>query len=153
MRKDFFEFVPKGPPIFVTNKLPGLRRADPAIQRRMRIVPFTKTVERVDKALPQYIRERLMPAIVGWLIEGAAEYLAHGLPATPQAVKTATQGYIDVQAWLSGFLDAATEPDTYGAITPQRSARGRVRICRKPQSPGAIGGARRERRPGSAPRP
>jgi putative DNA primase/helicase len=51
MNKDFFEFTPKGKLFLTGNDRPALEKVDNAIRRRLRLLPFTVTIEEKDKIL------------------------------------------------------------------------------------------------------
>ena len=75
MRQDFFTFVPQFKLLVVGNHKPGLRNVDEAIRRRLHLVPFTVTIppEERDEQLSEKLKEE-WPGILGWAIEGAAEW-------------------------------------------------------------------------------
>lgn len=93
MRQDFVEFEPSHTPILVTNHLPGVSGDDPAIWRRLRVVPF-------DVVVPEHQRDGELPArlqaaadeVLAWGITGWTEYRRIGL-AEPKAVLAKTDEY------------------------------------------------------------
>jgi putative DNA primase/helicase len=104
MRGDFFEFGMTHKHLIVGNHRPRLRGGDPAMARRLVLVPFRAVFPEgtQDKALPDKLRAE-GPAILAWLIEGALEWQRIGL-AIPPAVQAASSDYLanhdDVQLWL-----------------------------------------------------
>jgi putative DNA primase/helicase len=111
MRQDFFEFTPAFKLIIAGNHKPGLRSVDEAIRRRFHLVPFTVTIpptER-DQALPERLQAEF-PGILAWMIAGAREWQEHGL-APPEAVKAATDAYLEAEDALTTWIDESCERD------------------------------------------
>lgn len=104
MRQDFVEFEPSHTAVLVTNHLPKVAGDDPAIWRRIRVVPFEVvfTGAEQDKSLDDRLRLDA-DAVLAWGIAGYRDYLERGL-AEPQAVLAATEAYqLDSDA-LSRFI-------------------------------------------------
>jgi putative DNA primase/helicase len=93
MRQDFVEFTPSHTPILVTNHLPAVSGDDPAVWRRIRVVPFDVVVPEQDRdgELPERL-ERAAEEVLLWAVTGWSEYQRIGL-AEPPAVLTATRNY------------------------------------------------------------
>lgn len=87
-----FTYTPKFKLVFSGNYRPHFQSADPAMRRRMRLIPFITEVLEKDVNLPLDLRRAEMPAIMYWVLEGAVKYYAEGL-AEPSAVTNATEGY------------------------------------------------------------
>ncbi|MCX2712051.1 DNA primase family protein [Mycolicibacterium sp. J2] len=93
MRQDFIEFEPSHTPILVTNHLPAVSGDDPAVWRRIRVVPF-------DVVIPEgqrdgHLPERLQHAadeVLAWAIDGWRAYSTGGL-AEPGVVRAKTSEY------------------------------------------------------------
>lgn len=105
MRQDFVEFTPSHTPILVTNHLPAVSGDDPAIWRRIRVVPFEVVIspEERDPELP----ERLQLAadeILAWAIDGWRAYQTHGL-AESEAVLKATHEYQSDSDAVGRFIE------------------------------------------------
>lgn len=104
MRSDFFEFAQQQKHLIIGNYRPRLRGGDAALARRMVLLPFEATFseERRDPDLPKRLREEA-PAILSWMIEGAAAWHECGLD-TPQRIAAASREYMesndDVLAWI-----------------------------------------------------
>lgn len=93
MRQDFIEFEPSHTAVLVTNHLPAVSGDDPAVWRRIRVVPYNVVIAEGDRD-PQ-LGERLQQAaeeILSWCIAGWNEYRRIGL-AEPDAVLAATGEY------------------------------------------------------------
>lgn len=104
MRQDFFEFAQTQKHLIAGNHRPRLRGADPAMARRMILIPFTQVFAgaRKDKALPQKLLAEA-PGILGWMIAGAGKWHADGL-AIPSQVMDASSDYMaehdDLALWV-----------------------------------------------------
>ena len=93
MRQDFVEFLPSHTPILVTNHLPKVRGDDPAVWRRLRVVPFDVVIPPAERN--PHLDEELQAArdaVLTWAVEGWRDYRARGL-AEPESVLAATDAY------------------------------------------------------------
>jgi putative DNA primase/helicase len=105
MHQNPITFEPSHTAILVTNHLPRVSGDDPAVWRRLRVVPF-------DVVLPEsewdrHLDEKLQAsadAILTWAVAGYAEYAAQGL-AEPSAVQVATAAYQQDSDALARFVD------------------------------------------------
>jgi putative DNA primase/helicase len=108
MRQDFFEFAPSFKLIVASNAKPVLGDVGPSMRRRLRLVPFERKVDVVDKTL----RERLLAdegaAILAWMIRGTQEWCAQGL-GEPDSIKAATDQYFADEDRVGRWLDAAVD--------------------------------------------
>ena len=94
MRQDFVEFVPSHTPLLVTNHLPAVRGDDPAIWRRIRVVPFDVVIPEAER--DKHLDERLQlqaEAVLTWAVAGWRDYSDRGDLGEPEAVKVATRAY------------------------------------------------------------
>lgn len=114
MRKDFFEFDPSHTIVLVTNHKPQVSGNDPALWRRIRVVPFDVVVQRIDPRLPERLAGEL-PAILGWAYTGYRSYAAHGL-SEPAAVVERTAAYQADSDAVGRFLDERAILSQYAAI-------------------------------------
>lgn len=131
MRGDFFEFPLTQKHLIVGNFKPRLRGGDPAIARRMLLVPFTATFSGAEKDmhLPAKLKVEA-PGILAWMIKGAAKWHANGL-AVPDSVRTASAEYMavmdDMKLWMSErcTMDGeARAKDLYADFSTWKRARG-----------------------------
>ncbi len=86
-------FDPSHTSLMVTNHLPTVRGDDPAIWRRIRVVPFDVVISEAER--DDRLGERLELAadeILSWALAGFELYERHGL-AAPDAVLAATRDY------------------------------------------------------------
>jgi putative DNA primase/helicase len=106
MRQDWFSFTPTHTLWMLANHQPAVRAGGPAFWRRLRLLPFEHTVP-PEKRVPD-LEDRLVedegPAILAWLIRGAADYFTDGL-AEPASVRAATAAYERDTDTVGRFVD------------------------------------------------
>lgn len=104
LRENPFEFDPSHTIFIDANTKPVIPDGEEAIWNRVHLVPFTVTIppDEIDITLPDKLRGEL-PGIMAWLAQGAAAFIAHGLPATPE-VAEAAQTYRKESDRLSQFV-------------------------------------------------
>lgn len=104
MRADFFEFAMTQKHIVLGNFRPRLKGDDPAIARRMLLVPFLQrfTGAQCDRTLPLKLRGEY-PGILAWFIAGAVKWACDGLQI-PRSVEDASAEYLaahdDIGLWI-----------------------------------------------------
>jgi putative DNA primase/helicase len=111
MRQDFFEFTPAFKLVIAGNHKPGLRSVDEAIRRRFKLVPFTITIPPAER--DGTLAERLkaeFPGILAWAIAGCLDWQQNGL-ASPEAVRAATEAYLEAEDALAAWMQEAGERD------------------------------------------
>lgn len=106
MRQDFFTYLPSFKLVFVGNHKPELMVVDKAMQRRIHIVPFTVTPERVDTELAAKLRTEAA-AVLAWAVRGCREWQERGL-CTPPSVADATQEYFTEQDAVARWMEEHT---------------------------------------------
>ena len=118
MRQDFFTYVPQFKLLFAGNHKPDIRDVDPAMRRRIQLVPFTVTPAQVDKELGAKLRKE-WPAILARMIEGCLAWQEQGL-APPEAVTVTTEEYFaeqdSVTQWLNEDCELAVDSFTTLAV-------------------------------------
>lgn len=108
MRQDFVEFIPSHTSVMITNFLPRVSGDDPAIWRRLRVVPFDVVIppERRDP----HLGERLHLAadeVLAWAVEGWVDYVKRGNRLDePASVMAATEEYRKVSDAVARFVAA-----------------------------------------------
>ncbi len=105
MRENFVTFTPSHLAILVTNHLPKVPGDDPAIWRRIRVVPFNVVIpaDEQDKTLDAKLQLEA-DGILTWAVEGLRDYLAGGL-AEPDNVIQATATYKTNSDAVARFID------------------------------------------------
>lgn len=106
MRQDFFEFDPSHTAMMVTNHKPRVSGDDPALWRRIRIVPFDVVIAEPDADLPDRLSVEL-PGVLAWAVEGYRAYEDRGLDA-PEVVTIRTTEYRASSDAVGRFLDDCT---------------------------------------------
>ena len=104
-----FEFLPVFKLWFAANHKPVIRGVDPAIWRRVRLVPFEIAIP--DSEKDDTLRARLFaeaPGILAWCVRGCREWLEYGLQP-PAVVAAATKDYRSESDVLGAFLDDCCE--------------------------------------------
>ena len=102
-----FEFTPQFTLIFAGNDMPDLDGLDPAMRRRLHIVPFTNKPKNPNRNLAQQLVAEY-PQILQWMIVGAMTWAREGL-GMPSAVKESTAEYFDDQDPFSRWAEAQVE--------------------------------------------
>jgi len=112
LHAEFFEFVPQFKIWLVANHRPSVRDDDPAIWRRLLVVPFEQTIPEAerDPSVKARLRDprELGPTILAWAVEGCRQWQAEGL-RVPEAVRLATEAYRDEMATFSQFIEERCE--------------------------------------------
>ncbi|MGW7081819.1 DNA primase family protein [Streptomyces sp. NPDC054871] len=107
MRQDFFSFAPTHKLWLLGNHRPEVGTGGFAFWRRMRLIPFERTVSddrKIDNLADVLVTEE-GPGILNWLIEGARRYLAGDKDLTgPERVRIATSAYAETEDHIGRFL-------------------------------------------------
>lgn len=106
MRQDFVRFTPSHTPILVTNHLPKVSGDDPALWRRMRVVPFDVVIPEAERDV--HLAERLQleaDAILTWAVAGYRDYVERDGLDEPTAVRVATDHYQRDSDAVARFLE------------------------------------------------
>jgi putative DNA primase/helicase len=105
MRQDFVEFTPSHTPLLITNHLPKVSGDDPAIWRRLRVVPFDVVIPEAEQDCELDARLQLeADGILAWAVAGYRNYLKHGLDE-PASVRKATDTYHRESDAVARFID------------------------------------------------
>lgn len=105
MRRDFVEFEPSHMPLLITNHLPKVSGDDPAVWRRIRVIPFDVTIPEADR--DSDLEERLQAdadAVLSWAVAGWRSYRALGALSEPDAVLARTADYQKASDAVGRFL-------------------------------------------------
>jgi putative DNA primase/helicase len=109
MRGDFFEFAMTHKHVIIGNFKPRLRGGDPAMARRMLLVPFMASFK--GDARDPHMLDKLKaeaPAILHWMLRGTAAWASEGL-AVPASVRDASADYMSDHDDLSLWIDECCE--------------------------------------------
>lgn len=120
--KDFLEFEPTHLPVLLCNRRPRINVNDPAMMRRVLVVPFTNVYTSPDSRDNPYdshnpnhrLRDDLLPArllsedgqaqLLTWLVRGAVAWYASGLGKMSDAIGQAFDNYREENDTLSAFI-------------------------------------------------
>jgi putative DNA primase/helicase len=101
--QNVFDFTPQVKLWLVANDRPHVRSTDPAIWRRIRVIPLNAEIpaNEIDRSLTGKLQAEL-PGILSWAIRGALRWEEEGL-AEPESVKVASAGWraVDMSGGLS----------------------------------------------------
>ena len=118
MRGDPFEFSPVFKLWIAGNHRPVLRNPDPAMRRRLHLMPLTFVPAKPDPKLIETLRAEL-PEILQWAIEGCLAWRAKRLQP-PAVVTEATDSYFEEQDSLAAWVADRCERRPL-AETPSRA--------------------------------
>ncbi|MET7608595.1 phage/plasmid primase, P4 family [Streptomyces avermitilis] len=108
MRQDYFSFIPTHHLWLLGNHRPEVSVGGFAFWRRIRLLPFTRTVpaeRRIDNLAFELVRDE-GPGILQWFIDGARQYLATRDPLDgPDQVRLATTAYATTEDHIGRFLE------------------------------------------------
>lgn len=97
-----FEFQPVGKWWIAGNHSPVLRNPDPAIRRRLHLVPLTYVPAKPDPDLTERLKAEL-PGILAWAIRGCLMWQRDGLRPPPVVAEAGAEYFADqdsIAAWL-----------------------------------------------------
>lgn len=135
LHKDFFEVDPHFKIVLSGNHKPRIDDDSDGIWRRLLLVPWMVQIAEgdTDRALPRKLRGEAA-AVFAWMVEGAVEYLNHGLEI-PEGVRAASNEYrqesdaigtfIRMACHVTGIPDDKEKPiDLYHAFEKFAAAEG-----------------------------
>ncbi len=102
---EYFEFLPQFKIFLATNHKPKINCNDPAIWRRVKLIPFAVKIPEKEWILD--LDEQLeaeLSGILNWFVQGSLDWQKYGLQ-TPVEVVSATQDYRNEMDTINGFLD------------------------------------------------
>lgn len=108
MRQDHFTFTPTHHLWLMGNNQPSVRAGGRAFWRRLRLIPFKHEVpeEKMVDDLQGILARDHGPALLAWIVAGAAAYAQGGL-AEPESVTAATGAYAADQDTVARFVTDA----------------------------------------------
>jgi P4 family phage/plasmid primase-like protien len=98
-----FTFQPQCKLQFVGNHAPKLKARSPAMERRLRMVPFLYRPPQADPKLKDRLREE-WPAILRWMIDGCLAWQQDGL-GTAAVIEQASNHYFEQQDAFGRWLE------------------------------------------------
>ena len=103
--REYFEFVPQFKIFLTTNHKPKINCNDPAIWRRVKLIPFTVSIpeEKQILDLDEQLKDEFS-GILNWAIEGCLDWQRNGLQ-TPEEVVNATKDYRNEMDTVNEFLE------------------------------------------------
>lgn len=133
MRQDNFTFTMTHKHLIAGNHKPRLKGGDPAMARRMVLMPFGQKFEgsAKDPRLPEKLKAEA-PGIMAWAVQGAVKWHADGL-AIPSNVEAASRDYMaehdDIGMWMEECCETmshlkARSSDLYASFRRWKQARG-----------------------------
>jgi putative DNA primase/helicase len=116
MHRDPIKFDPSHTLIMLTNHLPKVSGDDPAVWRRILVVPFDVVipVEERDPDLPRRLKEAT-DAVLSWAFDGWLEYREKGL-APPEAVQRRTSEYQARSDVMARFFEDRVLENPHGRV-------------------------------------
>ena len=105
LRQEFFSFMPAFKLMILTNHKPVLTGDDPALWRRIALIPFLQrfTGDRKDKTLPEKLQKE-WSGILNWCIKGCLDWQQEGLNP-PDEVVQATKEYQNESDVITNWLE------------------------------------------------
>lgn len=106
MRQDHFTFEPTHKLWLMGNHQPRVSAGGKSFWRRLRLMPFIRTPEKVIEDLDLLLISEEGPGILAWVVAGAVAVFRDGLN-DPESVKAATAQYAAEEDALARFLEEA----------------------------------------------
>lgn len=98
-----FEFTPSHKLWIAGNHKPVITDTTNSIWRRVKLMPFTATIEHPDADLPSKLSQ-IYPAILAWAVRGCLDWQHYGL-AEPEIVSRETRKYAQEMDPLGEFME------------------------------------------------
>jgi len=114
MRENNIEWSPSHTAVMITNHKPVVAGDDPALWRRLRIVPFDTVIAVPNTGMKDQLALEL-PAVLAWIVAGHSRWHTDGL-AEPDAVTAATSAYQASSDALGRFFEERIYPTTSGSV-------------------------------------
>lgn len=105
LRQEFFTFMPAFKLMILTNHKPKLTGDDPALWRRITLIPFLQrfTGDRKDKELPDKLSKE-WSGILNWCVKGCLEWQKNGL-CPPDKVQNATKEFQNESDVITNWME------------------------------------------------
>ena len=121
--KDPEDFQPSHTTILYTNHFPRIGSTDTGTWRRLKAVPFSAKIETKSevKNYADVLAREAGPAIMEWIVEGAADYIERGHKLViPEFVQEAVEMYENENDWMGEFLSECCD------VEPGRSVKAKA---------------------------
>jgi len=116
MRQNSFEYDPQFKIIVSGNHQPAIKNVDPAMRRRLQLVPFNVQIpaSQQDGSLERRLITQEGPQILAWVFEGFNQWREHGL-APPDKVIASSEAYFEEQDLMAQWIGECCEtaPDFF----------------------------------------
>src|SRR5262249_38695494 len=105
MRQNSFEFDPQFKIIVSGNHQPAIKNVDPAMRRRLQLVPFEVQIPAAqqDGSLESRLITQEGPQILAWVLDGFNEWREHGL-SPPDKVIASSEAYFEEQDLMAQWI-------------------------------------------------
>ena len=105
MRQNSFEYQPCFKIIVSGNHQPAIKNVDPAMRRRLQLVPFEVAIptSEQDGTLEHRLLTQEGPQILAWVLDGFNEWRKHGLSA-PDKVVSSSEEYFEDQDLMAQWI-------------------------------------------------
>lgn len=129
MHKNPITFDPSHTLIMLTNHLPLVSGDDPAVWRRILVVPFDVVIPESERdgGLPERLK-KAAPAVLEWAYAGWYDYMEKGL-APPEVVRMKTEEYKASSDILGRFLDERTIASPHAVVSARELFNGWTAWC------------------------
>lgn len=117
LHKEFVTFTPRFKPVLVSNHLPEIDGDDPAIWRRLIVLPFNRIFKESEQDAGLTTKlEKELAGILRWAVEGAVAYYREGL-TPPDAVVAEASAFRAEMDLIGSFVEECCVTDSQ-AETP-----------------------------------
>jgi P4 family phage/plasmid primase-like protien len=99
------QFTPKFKLMMLGNHKPIIKGSDYGIWRRVRLIPFNRTIK--PKERDPYLLDKLKaeaPHVLAWMVEGCLDWQKRGLVDIPVTIQQATSEYQEEQDVIGNWL-------------------------------------------------
>ena len=138
MRQNSFDFRSVAKLVVLANDAPRLNRVDHAFRRRLLLMPFTRRPASPDDQLGDKLQAEA-GKILSWMIEGASEYLKHGLGKTPAAATLASEDYLDNEDTFGQWIEDCFRVEFGSTVTNKEMLESARDWCEKQGQKQAFG--------------
>ena len=114
--QEYVTFTPQFTPVIVSNHMPEIDADDPAIWRRLFILPFQRVFQPHEQ--DQHLARKLeaeMPGILNWAVAGAVAWYQEGLNP-PEAVLRAVSDYRAEMDVIGSFIEDCCAVDPQATV-------------------------------------